>query len=238
MSKKNHVLGVGFLLGLVVMPVMADDVVGVQVIGEGDSITFSDVVANSFDTTGGVILNSGTVTVNGTSQFSNNVGTMLGGVISNKATGILQIGNVEFNENTGYNGTQEKKDDTSYGCSVQALSCLHLYIDLQCEILPVRAVTEYGRYIAHSETINYRQDRNKEHDRSHAGYRNMEEGLEPVGTVHLRCFKNLHRDTGDTYDSIDKSDTKMHKYTDDYNEEGHGCEIFEVFKLKSEAVDH
>ena len=104
MSKRNHVLGVAFLAGLVVMPAMADDVVGVQVIGEGDSITFSDVVANSFDTTGGVILNSGTVTVNGTSQFSNNVGTMLGGVISNKATGILQIGNVEFNENTGYNG--------------------------------------------------------------------------------------------------------------------------------------
>ncbi len=104
MYKSNHILFVSLLLALVAAPLMAGDMPGVQVIGEGESITFSDVIANSFNTEGGVILNAGTVIINGTSQFNNNTGTTLGGVISNKATGALQIGNVEFGGNVGYNG--------------------------------------------------------------------------------------------------------------------------------------
>ena len=104
MCQKNHILFVSFLSALVAAPLMAGDMTGVQVIGDGNSITFSDVVANSFNTEGGVILNAGTVIINGTSQFNNNTGTTLGGVISNKATGTLQIGNVEFGGNVGYNG--------------------------------------------------------------------------------------------------------------------------------------
>ena len=104
MHKSNRILGVSFLSALVAAPLMAGDMTGVQVIGDGNSITFSDVVANSFNTAGGVIVNSGTVIINGTSQFNNNTGTAFGGVISNNATGALQIGNVEFNGNAGYNG--------------------------------------------------------------------------------------------------------------------------------------
>ena len=104
MHKSNHILGVSFLSALVAMPLMAGDMTGVQVIGEGKSITFSDVIANSFDTVDGVIVNAGTVTINGSSQFNNNTGATLGGVISNMATGTLQIGNVEFGGNVGYNG--------------------------------------------------------------------------------------------------------------------------------------
>lgn len=106
MSRKvtSVLMGVSLMPALAVVPSVADTITSVQVVHEGQMLSLSDLVANSFNTgapNGGVIYNAGTVVINGTSQFNNNTGSVFGGVIANEETGTLTISNVGFGGNTG-----------------------------------------------------------------------------------------------------------------------------------------